>query len=66
MYNHPIKNKNGQYLATKDQYEKLVSNHDTNKNGSKDYAPVIKLFSPLGAATWLISELNPNTGMMFG
>jgi hypothetical protein len=66
MYNHPIKNKNGQYLATKEQYNKLVHNHETNEGGSKDYAPVIKLFTPMASCTWLISELDPNTGMMFG
>jgi hypothetical protein len=29
-------------------------------------SPVIKLFTPDSGATWLISELDPNTGIMFG
>lgn len=63
---HPIRNQFQQMLATKEQYNKLVSNHEANVNGDKDHAPVIKLFTPMGAATWLLSELDPHTGIAFG
>lgn len=28
-------------------------------DGKEDHVPVVKLFHPLGPATWLLSELNP-------
>jgi len=74
-YEHPIKNMYGQMLATKPQYNKLVANHETHEANMANYdpdvkllaaAPVIKLFTPDGNATWLISELDPKTGIMFG
>lgn len=32
----------------------------------RDHAPVVKLFSPVGAATWLASELDPDGDTLFG
>ena len=46
-----------QKVVTKVQYDKLIAN---GNNPDKDYAPVVKFFNPWGAATWLISELDPN------
>ena len=43
-------------LITKAIFDKLV------KGGDK---PALKLFSPVGAATWLISEIDED-GIMFG
>ncbi|ADV14630.1 Protein of unknown function (DUF2958) [Mesorhizobium australicum WSM2073] len=31
-----------------------------------DHSPVVKLFNPLGAATWLLSELDANGDALFG
>ena len=31
-----------------------------------DHAPVVKLFNPLGAATWLFSELDADGDILFG
>jgi len=44
-----------QKLFTKAQFEQLVKN---GKNRDQDHAPVVKFFNPVGAATWLISELD--------
>lgn len=45
-----------QKLFLKTQYAKLL------KNGAardQDHAPVVKLFTPWGGATWLLSEIDP-------
>lgn len=34
-------------------------------SGERDYTPVIKLFNPMGAGTWLITECD-NDGLAFG
>ena len=34
-------------------------------HGTQDFAPVVKLFNPSGAATWLLTELDDD-GVMFG
>lgn len=31
-----------------------------DSNGGVDHRPVVKLFDPCGAATWLIAEMDPN------
>lgn len=31
-----------------------------------DYKPVVKLFNPIGAATWLLTELDPESSLAFG
>jgi hypothetical protein len=49
-------------LITKDIKNKLsrnVGNADVDK-------PYLKLFNPAGIGTWLISEYNEDTGIMFG
>jgi hypothetical protein len=59
-------------LLTKAQHEKLIKNHEVNyaailKDGNTvDFKPVVKLFNPCGASTWLITELDPETNTMFG
>ena len=37
-------------------------------NGAQpaDHAPVVKFFNPLGAATWLVSELDADGDTLFG
>jgi len=55
-------------LITKEQKAELVANHEANYNREKtiDFKPVVKFFNPCGAGTWLITELNPDTNIMFG
>ena len=38
----------------------------TNGANPGDHAPVVKFFNPLGAATWLISELDADGDTLFG
>ena len=42
-------------LLTAELREKLLSN---GRNGGADHVPVVKLFNPVGAATWLATELD--------
>jgi len=51
-------------LLTKELREKLLANgHEQAKvkgtKAEKDFWPVVKLFYPAGAATWLLTELDP-------
>lgn len=51
-------------LITKAIRDKLLANAST---ASKDHFPVVKFFNPCGAATWLISEMDPkNPDILFG
>lgn len=34
--------------------------------GERDFPPVCKIFLPWGSATWLVTELDPDTGEAFG
>lgn len=47
---------------TKAQLKALVANY----NNPVDAKPVVKFFTPWAGATWLISEIDPETDMMFG
>jgi len=61
-------------LLTKTIKNKLVKNAQSNlteqgisKEDTIDHKPVVKFFNPMGAATWLITELDPtNMDIMFG
>ena len=51
-------------LLTKSIQAKLLKN---GANPDKDHAPVVKFFTPDGAATWLISEISPqDPELLFG
>lgn len=51
-------------FITKAEMTKLLRN---GANPDQDHAPVVKLFYPAGAATWLISEVDPkNPDQAFG
>jgi hypothetical protein len=57
-------------LLTKQIRETLIRNHELQqeagkKDGSIDFRPVVKLFNPIGGATWLITEMDRDE-MMFG
>ena len=55
-----------QFLFTAPQYAKLVSNHQQSQRDSfGNLPPVVKLFGGC-AGTWLLSELDPETGHAFG
>lgn len=53
-------------LLTKTQFDKLLANGkataEAQRNGKDepDHFPVVKLFNPCGAGTWLLSELDPD------
>jgi hypothetical protein len=51
-------------LFLKSQLAKLQANQAA-QNGSKDFKPVVKLFTPWGGATWLLSEMDQG-GIAFG
>lgn len=57
-----------QVLILADQMAKLVANgQETAKTGDgSDLKPVLKLFNPVGAATWLITEIADDGDTMFG
>lgn len=51
-------------LLTKELRQKLIENGRAQAkvkgtNAEKDFWPVVKLFYPAGAATWLLTELDP-------
>jgi len=59
-------------LLTKAIETKLLKNSNLAESAASggieidsDFKPVVKFFNPVGAATWLISEMDP-TGRMFG
>ena len=49
-------------LLTQDQRAQLIANSKT----PDDHVPVVKFFSPVGAATWLFSELDEDGDILFG
>jgi hypothetical protein len=53
-----------QVMLLPEQIERLhanwkVNERHRNRTGKTDFQPVVKLFSPVGAATWLLTELDP-------
>ncbi|MBW4985856.1 DUF2958 domain-containing protein [Mameliella sp. CS4] len=46
--------------------ERLIANYRSNRDGEADHPPVVKLFTPDAQATWLLSELDPEDGLLFG
>lgn len=59
-------------LLTKAIREKLLKNGREQEkvrgtNAEKDFVPVVKFFNPCGAATWLITEMDPQEpDILFG
>lgn len=54
-----------QKVLTASQYKKLVKNHNQKlQDGAEATKPVVKFFG--GAATWLLTELDPETGDAYG
>ena len=51
-------------LVTPEQREQLLAN---GARRGADHVPVVKLFNPCGAGTWLLSELDPeDASIAFG
>ena len=50
-------------LLTESQRKKLIENH---RNSGGDFKPVVKMFNPTGAATWLFTELDEEENLLFG
>jgi len=50
-------------LLTAQLRETLLAN---GRNRGADHVPVVKLFNPVGAATWLATELDADGDMLFG
>ena len=50
-------------LLTKKHRERLLRN---GRNRDQDHSPVVKLFNPTGAATWLFNELDEDGDTLFG
>ena len=59
-------------LITSAQRQKLLENGRAQRaaidrqDQSLDFEPVVKLFTPDGNATWLLTELNPDIDLAFG
>ena len=55
-------------LVTKEIAERLLANgRCTARGDEQDFAPVVKFFNPCGAATWLITEMDPECNdILFG
>jgi hypothetical protein len=59
-------------LITSAQREKLLENSRAQlaaidrQDQVIDFEPVVKLFTPDGNATWLLTELNPDIDLAFG
>ena len=49
-------------LLTQDHRKRLIANGQNRG----DHVPVVKLFNPVGAATWLLSELDSDGDTLFG
>ena len=53
-------------LFTPNQYRRLLQRGSLSLRG-KDHFPLVKLFTPDGNATWLLTEIDPDTpDMAFG
>ena len=49
-------------LLTQDQRARLIANGQSRG----DHVPVVKFFNPVGAGTWLFSELDEDGDSLFG
>lgn len=54
-------------MLPKHIYERLFANGQVSLEADHDHTPVVKYFDPAGAATWLLTELNPGEpDILFG
>lgn len=67
MFDHNQKINPRQKILTSAQYRQLVKNHNERMSGKPAAKhPVVKFFTTSGAAVWLLTELDPDTGHAFG
>lgn len=50
-------------LLTDELRERLLAN---GRQRDMDHVPVVKFFNPVGAGTWLITEMEPDGDTLFG
>ena len=50
-------------LLTTELRDRLLAN---GRDRDADHVPVVKLFNPVGAATWLVTELDADADCLFG
>lgn len=50
-------------LLTAELRNKLLAN---GRNRDADHVPLVRLFNPVGAATWLVTELDADGDCLFG
>jgi len=50
-------------LLTDDLRDRLLAN---GRQRDVDHVPVVKFFNPVGAGTWLITEMEPDGDTLFG
>ena len=50
-------------LLTTELRDRLLAN---GRDRDADHVPVVKLFNPMGAATWLVTELDADGDCLFG
>lgn len=65
MFNPNQKINHRQKCLTAAQFTAMVVNHQ-NHPEYDHVSPVVKFFNPFGAATWLLTELDPETGIAYG
>ena len=55
-------------LLTRPQRDRLIANFRVNQRSPEetDHWPVVKLFTPDAAATWLFTEFDPIEALFFG
>jgi len=53
-------------LLTKELRRELLKNGTLSESEKEKLKPVVKFFNPTGAATWLITEMDPDGDRLFG
>jgi len=53
-------------LITKEIASKLPALYSNQEYTANDVKVPLKLFNPVGAETWYITEMDPESGLMFG
>ncbi len=56
----------GNMLLTQPLRAQLLANGAASAKKESDHQPVVKLFHPMGSATWLLSELDADGDRAFG
>jgi len=69
MFDYKMRLNAKQRALTKDQFQRMAQNHRRTSTGhlapAEAHAPVVKYFAG-GSCTWLLTEIDPETGIAFG